>query len=189
MKVLIVFALALAATHALNLESEWAAFKNKYEKHNAEHKAGKHSYWLGVNQFADLTNDEFVDLHTGFRAVEGMETADLSNVKAPLTMDWRTQGAVTPVKNQGQCGSCWAFSTIGTVEGAHAIATGSLVSLSEQNLMDCDSNNNACNGGNPYVALQYIMQNGGVDTEDSYPYEMRKSYCRYSANNLGASIP
>merc|ERR1711963_516824 len=139
------------------LETEWAAFKNKFEKnflsathhderkavfaknlaliekHNAEHKAGKHSYWLGVNQFADLTNDEFVDLHTGFRSVEGMETADLSNVKAPLTMDWR-------------------------------------------------------DNGNPYVALQYIMQEGGVDTEDSYPYEMAKSYCRYSANNLGASI-
>ena len=95
---------------------------------------------------------------------------------------------MTPVKNQGQCGSCWAFSTIGTVEGAHAIATGNLVSLSEQNLMDCDSNNNACNGGNPYIALQYILQNGGVDTEESYPYEMRKSYCRYSNNNLGASI-
>merc|ERR1712226_1650499 len=195
MKVLFVFALALAATQALDLETEWTAFKAKFEKnflsathhderkavfaknlaliekHNAEHKAGKHSYWLGVNQFADLTNDEFVDLHTGFRAVEGMEVADLSNVKT-----------------QGQCGSCWAFSTIGTVEGAHAIATGNLVPLSEQNLMDCDSNNNACNGGNPYVALQYILQNGGVDTEDSYPYEMAKSYCRYSANNLGASI-
>merc|ERR1711942_247124 len=165
MKVLFVFALALAATQALDLETEWAAFKNKFEKnflsathhderkavfaknlaliekHNAEHKAGKHSYWLGVNQFADLTNDEFVDLHTGFRSVEGMETADLSNVKAPLTMDWRDNGAVTPVKNQGQCGSCWAFSTIGTVEGAHAIASGNLVSLSEQNLMDCDANN------------------------------------------------
>merc|ERR1712241_185099 len=189
MKVLFVFALALAATQALDLETEWAAFKNKFEKnflsathhderkavfaknlaliekHNAEHKAGKHSYWLGVNQFADL-----------------------SNVKAPASADWREKGAVTPVKNQGQCGSCWAFSTIGTVEGAHAIATGNLVSLSEQNLMDCDSNNNACNGGNPYVALQYILQNGGVDTEDSYPYEMAKSYCRYSANNLGASI-
>merc|ERR1711872_240645 len=207
MKVLFVFALALAATQALDLETEWAAFKNKFEKnflsathhderkavfaknlaliekHNAEHKAGKHSYWLGVNQFADLTNDEFVDLHTGFRSVEGMETADLSNVKAPLSMDWRTRNAVTPVKNQGQCGSCWAFSTIGTVEGAHAIATGSLVSLSEQNLMDCDYNNNACNGGNPYVALQYIMQEGGVDTEADYPYEMRKSYCRYSNSN------
>merc|ERR1719385_488603 len=188
MKVLFVFALALAATQALDLETEWAAFKNKFEKHNAEHKAGKHSYWLGVNQFADLTNDEFVDLHTGFRSVEGMETADLSNVKAPLTMDWRDNGAVTPVKNQGQCGSCWAFSTIGTVEGAHAIASGKLVSLSEQQLMDCDSNNNACNGGNPYIALQYIMQNGGVDTEDSYPYEMAKSYCRYTPSNSGAAI-
>merc|ERR1712002_551401 len=201
MKVLFVFALALAATQALDVETEWEAFKVKYEKgflsathhderkaifaanlkriekHNAEHAEGKHSYWLGVNQFADLTNDEFVNLHTGFRAVEPeMETADLSGMAAPLTMDWRDNGAVTPVKNQGQCGSCWAFSTIGTVEGALAISSGNLVSLSEQNLMDCDSNNNACNGGNPYIALQYIMSNGGVDTEANYPYEMRKSY-------------
>merc|ERR1712121_29726 len=205
MKGLFVFALALAATQALDLETEWAAFKTKFEKgflsathhderkaifaanlkrieqHNAEHAQGKHSYWLGVNQFADLTNDEFVDLHTGFRAVEPeMETADLSGMAAPLTMDWRDNGAVTPVKNQGQCGSCWAFSTIGTVEGALAISSGNLVSLSEQNLMDCDSNNNACNGGNPYIALQYIMENGGVDTEADYPYEMRKSYCTNS---------
>jgi len=208
MKVLFVFALALAASQALHLDTEWEAFKVKYgkgflsathhderksifaanleriEKHNAEHAEGKHSYWLGVNQFADLTNDEFVDLHTGFAAVPtGLETADLSNVAAPSSYDWRDHGAVTPVKNQGQCGSCWAFSTTGTVEGAIFIASGNLVSLSEQNLMDCDSNNNACNGGNPYMALEYIIQNGGIDTEADYPYQMAKGYCKYSNSN------
>merc|ERR1712240_873869 len=134
----------LSATHHDERKTIFAANLKRIEKHNAEHAEGKHSYWLGVNQFADLTNDEFVNLHTGFRAVEPeMETADLSGMAAPLTMDWRDNGAGTPVKNQGQCGSCWAFSTIGTVEGALAISTGNLVSLSEQNLMDWDSNSNS----------------------------------------------
>merc|ERR1711990_950453 len=181
MKVLFIFALALAASQALQLDTEWEAFKVKYgkgflsathhderksifsanleriEKHNAEHAEGKHSYWLGVNQFADLTNDEFVDLHTGLVAVPtGHKTANLSHIAAPSSYDWRDHGAVTPVKNQGQCGSCWSFSTTGTAEGAIAIATGNLVSLSEQNLMDCNY---------PEYALDYIIRNGGIDTE------------------------
>merc|ERR1712236_181273 len=96
MKVLFVFALALSATHHDERKAIFAANLKRIEQHNAEHAQGKHSYWLGVNQFADLTNDEFVDLHTGFSAVpSSMETADLS-MAAPLdSVDWRDHGAVT----------------------------------------------------------------------------------------------
>jgi len=212
MKSLFVLALALVACQALDLETEWEAFKVKHgktylsvthhderksvfadnlariESHNAEHAAGKKSFWLGVNQFADLTNKEFVEQYTGYMHLEGMDVADLSEVKPAATIDWRDQNAVTPVKDQGQCGSCWSFSATGTIEGAHAIATGNLVSVSEQQLMDCDTNNNACNGGNPYLALMYVLLNGGIDTEASYPYETKKSYCRASSGTKGATI-
>ena len=111
-----------------------------------------------------------------------------SKCKTPLFFSPPLQNAVTPVKDQGQCGSCWSFSATGTIEGAHAIATGNLVSVSEQQLMDCDTNNNACNGGNPYLALMYVLLNGGIDTEASYPYETKKSYCRASSGTKGATI-
>lgn len=112
--------------------------------------------------------------------------------KAPDSMDWRDKGAVTPVKNQGQCGSCWAFSATGTLEGAHFIKTRKLVSLSEQNIMDCTNNTkydqDACEGGWPYVALQYIIDNKGIDTEESYPYEGKNDVCRYNAAHAGATV-
>ena len=148
------------------------------EKHNAEAAAGKHSYTVGVNEFADLTNEEFKSLYVNSaynRTMPRKETW-LDAVEAE-SVDWRKRGAVTPVKNQGQCGSCWSFSATGSTEGAHAIATGTLLSLSEQQLMDCSTSygNQGCNGGLMDDAFKYIVSNGGLDTEEDYSYQGNKA--------------
>ncbi|XP_039897601.1 procathepsin L-like [Simochromis diagramma] len=106
----------------------------------------------------------------------------------PDTVDWRDKGYVTEVKDQKQCGSCWAFSTTGVLEGQHFRKTGKLVSLSEQQLMDCSHSfgNNGCNGGSVKRALQYIQSNGGIDTETSYPYKAKGQRCRYKPDGIGA---
>jgi len=216
MKTFVVFAMALAAAQALNYDQEWEIFKAKYERnylstpehdnrksvfisnykliqrHNAEHALGLHTYTLGVNQFADLTSDEFVKTYNGFRP-DMYKNLPVANFQAtadePDSIDWRDEGYVTPVKNQGQCGSCWAFSAVATMEGAWFKKSGNLVSLSEQQLMDCDHKDMACNGGLPKQAIDYVIEQGGLDTEASYPYAGRKhSSCKYEEANKGASI-
>jgi len=162
--------------------------------HNIEADLGLHSFRLGVNQFADLTNTEF-------RALNGYngnlktpsplpEFSSVGIRDLPATVDWRTKGIVTPVKNQAQCGSCWAFSAIASLEGQHANATGKLVSLSEQQLVDCSQaeGNQGCNGGLMDQAFTYIQKNKGVDTEASYPYEGVDGTCRFKKANVGATI-
>eukprot|EP01098_Paradermamoeba_levis_P000569 TRINITY_DN105_c0_g1_i11.p2 TRINITY_DN105_c0_g1~~TRINITY_DN105_c0_g1_i11.p2 ORF type:complete len:363 (-),score=142.86 TRINITY_DN105_c0_g1_i11:51-1028(-) len=165
-------------------------FKSNYDfirQHNSE----GHGFSVAVNQFADLTNAEFQERFLGVRFNRTSVAAKhVPKVNLPASVDWRTKGAVTPVKNQGQCGSCWSFSTTGSVEGAYFLKNGKLVSLSEQNLVDCSTaeGNNGCGGGLMDYAFQYIIKNKGIDTESSYPYTGRDGRCHFSAANVGATI-
>jgi len=164
------------------------------DAHNEEFKAGKHTFQLGMNQFGDMTNEEFRSRMNGFRIpAHGKSAAPVfkphSSNDLPASVDWRTQGYVTEVKDQGQCGSCWAFSATGGLEGQHFKKTGKLVSLSEQNLVDCSGKfgNEGCNGGLMDDAFKYIQSNNGVDTEASYPYTAKDGKCRFSNSTIGAT--
>jgi len=108
----------------------------------------------------------------------------------PATWNWVPKGAVTHIKNQQQCGSCWSFSTTGSTEGCHFITTKKLVALSEQNLMDCSTSegNQGCDGGLMTQAMDYIISNKGVDTEKSYPYTAEDGTCHFSKANIGATL-
>jgi C1A family cysteine protease len=151
-------------------------FYKNLEWINAENAKGK-PYTLGVTQFADLTFDEFrAQYLTGYNPTT--KDASLGVFQAPAdfveadSVDWSTQGAVTDVKNQGHCGSCWSFSTTGALEGAMKIAGHDLVSLSEQNILDCDNGwfgGHKCRGGSMAQAFGWVAQNGICsEADDAY---------------------
>jgi C1A family cysteine protease len=158
--------------------------------HNNRHEA---TYTLGLNQFADLNGDEFkVYVHgskgsclmPGKKSVNALsQKKNLNMIQLPASVDWTTKGVVTPVKNQGQCGSCWAFSTTGSIESRYAIAHGKLTSLSEQQLVDCSGSygNMGCNGGLMDSAFKYVEASGGLCSESEYPYTARDGTCKSSS--------
>ncbi|XP_019234964.1 PREDICTED: oryzain beta chain-like [Nicotiana attenuata] len=101
----------------------------------------------------------------------------VTSCDAPSALDWRKHGVVTDVKNQGNCGSCWAFSACGSMEGINAIATGELINLSEQELVSCDSSNSGCDGGLMDYAFEWVINNGGIDSASDYPYTASQGTC------------
>jgi C1A family cysteine protease len=155
------------------------------------HNSNGNSYSLGINQFADLTREEFKKYYTGVkpRTSNGNNTVYLSTEGVADSIDWVSKGAVTGVKNQGNCGSCWSFSTTGSIEGIHAISTGKLVSLSEQQLIDCSTSygNQGCNGGLMDDAFQYV-EKYGLELESDYGYEASQGTCQYDSSKVVAKI-
>jgi len=141
-----------------------------------EHNFGANTWTMSVNRFADLTADEFAAAYItgGYVGRNNRTQPNNSQVFSvlPTSVDWSKEGAVTPVKNQEQCGSCWAFSSTGALEGAWFLSNGTLVSLSEQQLVDCSTaqGNQGCNGGLMDDAFQYVIKNKGLTTEAAYPY-------------------
>jgi cathepsin L len=155
---------------------------------------GHHTYTLGMNAFGDMTNEEFKAAYLGTKKPEfnASHTLFLSplNVKdLPDTVDWRTQGYVTGVKDQGQCGSCWSFSATGSLEGQYFHKSKTLVSFSEQQLVDCSGEfgNQGCNGGLMDQAFDYIKKYG-IEKEEDYPYTARDGKCKYASGKTVTTV-
>lgn len=159
---------------------------------NKLYKEGKISFKSGTNEYSDISHKEFNSIMNGYipsKTSKPLKTYAMPRQSHPTSVDWRTKGAVTPVKNQKHCGSCWAHGATGALEAQHFKKTGRLVSLSEQNLVDCSGNagNHGCKGGSAENAFQYIKKNSGIDTEQSYPYKAQNGQCHYKAGGKGAT--
>ncbi|KAJ1407997.1 Peptidase C1A, papain C-terminal [Sesbania bispinosa] len=206
--------------HLLNAEHHFSTFKTKFRKTYATKEEHDYRFGVfksnlrraklhakldpsathGVTKFSDLTPSEFKRQFLGLKSLRlpahAQKAPILPTNNLPEDFDWRDKGAVGPVKDQacGACGSCWAFSTTGALEGAHFLATGELVSLSEATacgLRSCEqagSCDSGCNGGLMNNAFEYILQSGGVVREEDYPYTGRDGTCQFDKSKIVASV-
>jgi cathepsin F len=212
MKVALLFAV-FVLTHAALYENEftaWVASNNKvYTPESYQYRLGVFSANVdkiqqlneesnggavfAINKFADLTADEFTQ-YKGYSPVAHVVKRDyeLPQVEAPATFDWEPTGKVTPVKNQEQCGSCWAFSATENIESVWMIAKGitkdNFKPLAPQQIVDCDKQDGGCNGGDTPTAYEYVIKAGGQDTEASYPYKAVNQACQFKAADVEVKI-
>lgn len=177
----------------------WLKNMAHIEKHNFEYAIGQKTFKLGMNHYGDMTSKEFGAMVNGFKpskkspkfkSQDNLYTDHLTDKEEiAKEVDWREHGLVTEVKDQGQCGSCWAFSSTGALEGQMMAKFGKLPDLSEQNLVDCsrDEGNQGCNGGLMDAAFEYVKHQEGLDDEDFYPYEgVDTPPCRYEKSHRAA---
>lgn len=170
----------------------WEKNLKQISTHNLEASLGVHTYELAMNHLGDMTSEEVVQKMTGLKLPSARPSSNDTlyvpewEGRVPDSVDYRKKGYVTPVKNQGECGSCWAFSSAGALEGQLKKKTGKLLTLSPQNLVDCVSENNGCGGGYMTNAFRYVQTNGGIDSEDAYPYVGQDESCMYNATAKAA---
>lgn len=181
-------------------DAEWAtrlgAFAANIERVNqlnAEHILVGGEAVHGVTQFMDLTPAEFKAQYLTYKPSAEPANRVSLEIDGPMaaTVDWRTKGAVTPVKDQGQCGSCWAFATTEAIESYSFLSAGKLVSLSPQQITSCDKVDQGCNGGNTESAFTYVKNAGGIETEQSYPYTSgggNTGVCKFNKANVAVSV-
>ena len=169
-------------------------FKKNYLKLESFTVTSDKTYSVGINKFADMTPQEFrrnyLNLDVTLMDVLKAKSGHISfNEAAPATWDWRAQGAVGPVKDQGQCGSCWAFSTVGNLEGLNYIKTKTMVLFSEQQLVDCDKGQDqGCNGGLMENAFTYIKTAGGLEKSGDYKYTAKDGKCKFDKTKSSIQV-
>jgi len=160
----------------------WKQNLQKIMRHNIRYELGLETYFMGLNEFADMTEEEFISTRCGSRKDLEPQEPDTTRVSdnLPNSIDWRELGYVTEVKNQGVCGSCWAFSVVGALESQYKNATGNLKNLSEEQLVDCDKGDGGCNGGFLDTAYDYLLEQGSISDAD-YPYKAgdgKERFCK-----------
>merc|ERR1711962_466555 len=170
--------------------SIWRETANQVQVHNADYES---PYTQGLNEFSDMSDEEFKEqMLSSLKLPSGNWTSGWTapSVAAPSDVDWVRKGYVTPIKYQGRCGSCYSFSATGALEGAWFKKTGKLLSLSEQQIVDCSRGygNHGCGGGFYESAWKFIKSYGGSETEESYPYEAREWVCRFKKDKVVAKV-